>query len=174
MKGKLVPVDIKPNGQEKSKIAKQGHMEDASLKASGKNSKFDGQVAVVTGAASGLGLAIARKLLKEGATVALLDINGNGLKTQFAKDKTKSRFFPFDITKQELVNDAVNKIIEEFGRVDILVNSAGITGETNLLSHKVDDENLHKVFEVNFMMDSPLFRLKIASMILSGESFFSK
>jgi 3-oxoacyl-[acyl-carrier protein] reductase len=169
MKGKLVPVDIKPNGQEKNKVAKQGHMnnttEDASLKASGKNLKFDGQVAVVTGAASGLGLAIARKLLKEGATVALLDINANGLKTQFAKDKTKSRLFPFDITKHELVNEAVSKMIEEFGRIDILVNSAGITGETNLLSHKVDDENLHKVFEVNFMSSFYLAKAILPHMV---------
>lgn len=169
MKGKLVPVDIKSNGQEKSKITRQSHVnnttEDASLKASDKNLKFDGQVAVVTGAASGLGLAIAKKLLVEGATVALLDINGNGLKTQFAKEKTKSRLFPFDITKQELVNEAVNKIIEEFGRVDILVNSAGITGETNLLSHKVDDENLHKVFEVNFMSSFYLAKAILPHMV---------
>jgi 3-oxoacyl-[acyl-carrier protein] reductase len=122
-------------------------------------------VAVVTGAASGLGLAIARKLLKEGATVALLDINGNGLKTQFAKDKTKSRLFAFDITKHELVNEAINKIVEEFGRIDILVNSAGITGETNLLSHKVDDQNLHKVFEVNFMSSFYLTKAILPHMV---------
>ena len=169
MKGKLVAVDVKSNGQEKSKIKRQDHMdnstEDASLKGSGKNLKFDGQVAVVTGAASGLGLAIAKKLLAEGATVALLDINENGLKDQFAKDKTKSRLFPFDITKQELVNDAINKIVEEFGRIDILVNSAGITGETNLLSHKVDDENLHKVFEVNFMSSFYLTKAILPHMV---------
>src|SRR6187401_3635980 len=99
MKEKLVPVDIKSNGLGKNKIARQSlrnnkMTEDVVLKASDKNLKFDGQVAVVTGAASGLGLAIAKKLLMEGATVALLDINGNGLKTQFAKDKNKSRLFP--------------------------------------------------------------------------------
>jgi len=169
MKGKLVAVDVKSNGHEKSKIKRQDHMdnatEDASFKGSNRNLKFDGQVAVVTGAASGLGLAIAKKLLAEGATVALLDINENGLKDQFAKDKTKSRLFPFDITKQELVNDAINKIVEEFGRIDILVNSAGITGETNLLSHKVDDQNLHKVFEVNFMSSFYLTKAILPHMV---------
>ena len=170
MKEKLVPVDIKSNGQEKSKVTQQGFgnnnmTEDVALEASGKNLKFDGQVAVVTGAASGLGLAIAKKLLMEGAIVALLDINGNGLKTQFEKEKAKSRLFPFDITKQELVNDAVNKMIEEFGRIDILVNSAGITGETNLLSHKVDNENLHKVFEVNFMSSFYLTKAILPHMV---------
>ena len=170
MKEKLVTVDIKSNGQEKSKVTQQGFgnnnmTEDVALEASGKNLKFDGQVAVVTGAASGLGLAIAKKLLMEGATVALLDINENGLKTQFAKEKTKSRLFPFDITKQELVNEAVNKMIEEFGHIDILVNSAGITGETNLLSHKVDDENLHKVFEVNFMSSFYLTKAILPHMV---------
>ena len=170
MKEKLVPVDIKPNGQAKNKVTQESHgnnnmIEDAPLEASGKYLKFDGQVAVVTGAASGLGLAIAKKLLMEGATVALLDINGDGLNTQFAKDKVKSRLFPFDITKQELVNEAINKIVDEFGRIDILVNSAGITGETNLLSHKVNDENLHKVFEVNFMSSFYLTKAILPHMV---------
>jgi 3-oxoacyl-[acyl-carrier protein] reductase len=45
------------------------------------------------------------------------------------------------------------------------VNSAGITGETNLLSHKVDDENLHKVFEVNFMSSFYLTKAILPHMV---------
>ncbi len=73
--------------------------------------KFKGQVAIVTGAASGIGLAISQKLLKEGASVALLDINGTGLKAEFKKYKTKARLFPIDITQQSLVNKAIEEVI---------------------------------------------------------------
>jgi len=102
---------------------------------------FDGQVAIVTGAASGLGLAIARKLLAEGAQVVALDLNEGSVPVSFA----------IDLTKEEQVASVVNQIAERFGRIDILVNSAGVTGATNIKSHEVDTQNLRFVFEVNFM-----------------------
>ena len=49
------------------------------------------------------------------------------------------------------MKETVAEIGKEFGRIDILVNSAGITGETNIKSHEVNTENLRRVFEVNFM-----------------------
>src|ERR1700750_682133 len=67
---------------------------------SARNSRFEGQVAVVTGAASGLGLAIARKLLKEGAIVALIDINEAALNKQYKEHKLKGRKFALDITQE--------------------------------------------------------------------------
>lgn len=107
-------------------------------------SRFKDQIAIVTGAASGLGLAIATKLQGEGAQVALLDLNeievGQGAVS-----------FAIDLTKQEEVANVVNQVAERFGRIDILVNSAGVTGATNIKSHEVDIDNLRFVFEVNFM-----------------------
>ena len=105
---------------------------------------FSEQVAIVTGAASGLGRAIATKLQAEGAKVALLDLNtvevGPGAVS-----------FAIDLTKEEEIANVVNQIAEKFGRIDILVNSAGVTGATNIKSHEVDIDNLRFVFEVNFM-----------------------
>jgi len=102
---------------------------------------FGEQVAIVTGAASGLGLAIAKKLQAEGARVVALDLNEASLPISFA----------IDLTKEEQVANVVNQIAERFGRIDILVNSAGVTGATNIKSHEVDVANLRFVFDVNFM-----------------------
>jgi len=102
---------------------------------------FSGQVAIVTGAASGLGLAIAKKLLAEGAQVVALDLNEANLPVSFA----------VDLTKEDQVANVVDQIAERFGRIDILVNSAGVTGATNIKSHEVDTQNLRFVFDVNFM-----------------------
>ncbi len=113
--------------------------------------EFKEQVAVITGAASGIGCTIAHKLIENGASVALLDINEEGLKNEFKKDGATVRLFSIDVTQQSLVDKAINEIINNFGKIDILVNCAGITGITNGLSHNVSSEDLHKVFELNFM-----------------------
>jgi len=116
-----------------------------------KTKEFKGQIAVVTGAASGIGLAISKKLLKEGAQVALLDINETDLKTEFKKFKTTAKLFPVDITQQSLLDKTIKEVIHLFGKIDVLINCAGITGNTDGLSHEVSSEDLHKVFELNFM-----------------------
>jgi 3-oxoacyl-[acyl-carrier protein] reductase len=112
---------------------------------------FSGQVAIVTGAASGIGLAIAHKLLNEGSIVIALDINQNKLQQEFGKFNGSARTFAIDITDQALINQLVEEVATEFGRIDMLINCAGITGITNTLSHNVCTEDLHKVFELNFM-----------------------
>lgn len=112
---------------------------------------FKGQVAVVTGAASGIGWAISHKLLNEGARVALLDINEKALKAEFDCYNGSARLFTVDITQLSLINETIEKIAGIFGKIDILINCVGITGITNILSHEVCNEDLHRVFEINFM-----------------------
>ena len=113
--------------------------------------KFKDQVAIVTGAASGLGLAIATKLHADGVSVALLDLNDAGLKEAASVVGSNATPYAIDLTKQDQVESVVNQVAERFGRIDVLVNSAGVTGATNIKSHEVDPQNLRFVFEVNFM-----------------------
>jgi len=114
---------------------------------------FRHQTALVTGAASGLSLAIARKLFSEGARLALVDlfpdgVQLTGIRQEFGSDCDA---YVVDITKEEEVKMVVGELGERFGRIEILVNGAGITGLTNLKSHETDPANLRLVFDVNFM-----------------------
>jgi len=108
---------------------------------------FKDQIAVVTGGASGLGLAIARKLHTEVGRVAMLDINPA---TQATKDVGENaHIFACDVTKEDQVSAVIAQIVERFGRIDILVNSAGITGKTNVKTHEVELSNFRLVFDIN-------------------------
>ncbi|MEX2234919.1 MAG: SDR family NAD(P)-dependent oxidoreductase [Cyclobacteriaceae bacterium] len=113
------------------------------------NKGLKGQVAIVTGAASGLGLAIARALSAEGVKLALLDLNESSLAS--LKGTFEFESYKTDITAEDEVKKTISKIAGSFGRIDILVNSAGITGKTNLKSHETDTADIEKVFGVNFM-----------------------
>jgi len=113
--------------------------------------EFHEQTAIITGAASGIGLAIAHKLLEQGVQAFLFDMNKEELEKQFGAYKGRAKLFPIDVTDAVIVQASVEQIIEEAKKIDILINCVGITGITNVFSHEVTSENLHKVFEVNFM-----------------------
>lgn len=115
------------------------------------SAQFKGQVAVVTGAASGLGLAIAKKLHSQGAVVAMFDLNEAALQRSAGEVGDSAFAFMIDLTSEAQVASVVEQIGERFGRIDILVNCAGITGQTNIKSHEVETDDLRLVFEVNFM-----------------------
>ncbi|HZS09635.1 MAG TPA: SDR family NAD(P)-dependent oxidoreductase [Blastocatellia bacterium] len=111
--------------------------------------EFKDQVAVITGAASGLGLAIAKKLHGEGAKVALLDLHADGLKSAADEVGENAVVFPVDVTSEAQVAGIIEQVGNQFGRIDILVNSAGITGKTSLKTHEVEFDNFKFVFAVN-------------------------
>jgi 3-oxoacyl-[acyl-carrier protein] reductase len=112
--------------------------------------KLASQTAIVTGAASGIGKAIAFKLMEHGAKVYAFDLNENLLQEYFGNNR-QSIPVTVDVTSRKQVNDEVSKIISREKKIDILVNCVGITGITNIKSHEVDIENLKLVFDVNFM-----------------------
>lgn len=114
---------------------------------SGTNTEFKNQVAIVTGGSSGLGLAITKALLQSEARVAVLDLKPH----PDTQDHPAIFFQQVDITVEEKVAEAITNVWKKFGRIDILVNSAGMTGITNIKTHETSTENVSKVFDVNFM-----------------------
>jgi len=108
------------------------------------------QVAVITGAASGLGRAIAKKLFEQNVNVVLLDKNIEEL-SQLSKQLKMAVVYEVNIVAENLVKQTIEAISNDFGRIDILINSAGITGVTNIKSHETSAENIRLVFDVNFM-----------------------
>lgn len=115
------------------------------------NTTFENQVGIITGAASGLGAAIANNLAAKGVRLALLDSDWSGLEKVRASIAGPCEIYPLNLTNEKEVEAVITKIGEKFGRIDLLVNSAGITGETNIASHKVQSENMRKVVDVNLM-----------------------
>jgi len=111
--------------------------------------QFKNQVAIITGAASGLGRSITKRLHAEGARVAMLDLNEDALHSIATGLGENVVAFPVDTTDEAQVSSRVEEIGNQFGRIDILVNSAGVTGKTNIKSHEVELSDFRFVFEVN-------------------------
>ena len=111
--------------------------------------KLDGQVAIITGGARGIGEGICKIFCNEGATVALWDILDEGQNTadRIKKEGGKIIFQKVDVTDQSSVNVAVEKLIGEFGRIDVLINNAGIIKDRSFL--KMSRDEWDRVIDVN-------------------------
>jgi 3-oxoacyl-[acyl-carrier protein] reductase len=111
--------------------------------------EFTGQVAFVTGGASGIGLAVARALSSRGAAVAIFDRDGqraNQSASELGGD-AKARAFAADVADTASVEQSFGAALEAFGRVDVLVNNAGVTRDGLLL--RMTDEQWTEVMNVN-------------------------
>lgn len=107
------------------------------------------QVAVITGAASGLGLVITKKLAENGVKLALLDLSKDT--PNELKNIPNSTYYSSDVSIEQEIKSTIELIYSHFEKIDILINCAGITGKTNIKSHETETENLNRVFEINFM-----------------------
>lgn len=108
------------------------------------------KIAVVTGAAQGIGEKIAARLLNEGATVIILDVNFEKLeRTASALYASGENVYPMkcNVADPEDVSKTFYTIYEKFGKIDILVNNAGITRDA--FFHKMTPEQWHSVLDVN-------------------------
>ncbi|HVV27338.1 MAG TPA: SDR family oxidoreductase [Rhizomicrobium sp.] len=109
--------------------------------------RFAGRAAVITGGASGLGLETARRITAEGGKVVLWDLDAGALAAA-QKETGAAHVIALDVSNAGAVEDAAAESRRVLGRIDILVNSAGITGATHtVIGYPID--SWIKVFEVN-------------------------
>ncbi len=128
-------------------------------------SSWSDQTALITGGASGLGFAIAERLAGLGVTVALLDREAEAL--QRAVETLGGRAFSVqaDVTDPAAAERAVAEVVARTERLDILVNSAGITGRTGIKSHEVDPADFERVFRVNVSGSFHMARAALPRML---------
>lgn len=114
--------------------------------------RFAGQVAVVSGGADGLGKGIAERIAAEGGTVALFDINEQLLEETVHAFKSRGLAVSghvVDISSEEMVRESFAAVQTAYGRIDVMVNSAGIIGPTSTKITEYSTEAFDQIYAVN-------------------------
>lgn len=109
--------------------------------------RLENKVAIITGGAGGIGLAAVKRFLEEGAKVAIVDYDkqqGEKIEAELGENVA---FFAIDVSKLADVKEMVEQVVDRFGKIDILINNAGITRDATLV--KMSEEDFEKVIQIN-------------------------
>lgn len=109
--------------------------------------RLEGKVAIVTGAAQGMGASHVKRFIKEGAKVVFTDINEELGKSFEAELGENAKFVKQDVTSEADWKNVVDQTVETFGGIDILVNNAGISFSTPLL--ELSEKDYRKIVDIN-------------------------
>jgi NAD(P)-dependent dehydrogenase (short-subunit alcohol dehydrogenase family) len=126
---------------------------------------FNGSVALVTGAGSGMGRLAARQLAAQGATIAVIDVNESGL-LETARDASTIRPYPLDVTDEPAVAATVRRIESELGPIDRVMNAAAIM-PTDLLLRQ-DARLINRITEINYFGTVNITMATLPGMIERG------
>ena len=111
--------------------------------------QWESKTAVISGSARGLGFAVAERLASLGVKVALLDNKKELLEEAQKKIKGIAHIYALDVTNESQVQFAIDDFVHKVEKVDILINCAGVAGQTNIKSHEVKIDDFEHVISVN-------------------------
>jgi 3-oxoacyl-[acyl-carrier protein] reductase len=117
---------------------------------------LDGNVAIVTGSARGIGRATAELLAEQGARVLVNDLDGDVAEQAASEIGGETAVFGGDLTKEGVCEQLVQKAADEFGQVDIIVNNAGYTWDG--VAHKMTDEQFRAMLEIHTVVPFRIVR----------------
>ena len=128
------------------------------------------KIAIITGAGSGIGRGIALTFAKEGAKVAVVDLSEEGGKEtleEIKKIKGEAIFIKTDVSKSDEVAKMVSQVLRTFGRIDIVVNNAGIVKFSPM--HEITEEDWDKIINVNLKSVFLVSKNVIPQMLKQGK-----
>lgn len=111
------------------------------------SSRFQGRIVFITGGASGIGEGAARRFAKEGARLAIADINEEGARA-VAESLPEAMALRTDTSDPASVERAIAATVDRFGKIDVIFNNAGISGEQKPV-HEMSIENWNRVVAIN-------------------------
>src|ERR687893_2863127 len=117
---------------------------------------LDGKAAIVTGSARGIGRATAELLAEQGAKVLINDIDGDVAEQAASEIQGETATFSGDLTEEGVPDSMVEKAIESFGQVDIVVNNAGYTWDG--VVHRMTDEQFQAMLDIHTVVPFRVIR----------------
>ena len=117
---------------------------------------LDGKAAIVTGSARGIGRATAELLADQGARVLINDLDGDVAEQAASEIAGETTVFAGDLTQRGIPDQLVQKAVDEFGRIDIIVNNAGYTWDG--VAHKMADEQFQAMLDIHTVVPFRIIR----------------
>jgi 3-oxoacyl-[acyl-carrier protein] reductase len=117
---------------------------------------LDGQSAIVTGSARGIGRAVAELFAEQGAQVLINDLDGDVAEQAASEIQGETAVFAGDLTKESVPDQLVQKAVDEFGKIDIIVNNAGYTWDGPI--HKMGDEQFQAMIDIHTVVPFRVLR----------------